>query len=72
MMRPLFFTEVAFYVRCTLSKKEGGMFMENEREEVIAMIEQALQGLQFGEVHIIIHEGQIVQVHRTEKFKIPK
>ncbi|HEY4601300.1 MAG TPA: YezD family protein [Cerasibacillus sp.] len=44
--------------------------MGKEKDEVLAIIEQALQELQFGEVHITIHEGQVVQVHRTEKFRI--
>lgn len=56
----------------SLHEDEGGTFMTNERTEAIAVIERALRDLQFGEVHITIHEGQVVQVHRTEKIRIPK
>jgi hypothetical protein len=33
----------------------------------LAFVEEALRGLRFGEVTIIVHDGQIVQVERTEK-----
>ena len=33
----------------------------------LEFIQEALRGLQFGEVTIIVHDGVIVQVERTEK-----
>ena len=33
----------------------------------LAFIEEALRGLRFGEITVIVHDGHIVQVDRTEK-----
>ena len=38
-------------------------------DEPIEIIRRALTGLRFGEVVISIHEGEIVQVSRTEKIR---
>jgi len=39
--------------------------------ENIEVIERALEGLNFGELHITIHEGKVVQINRTEKLRFP-
>ena len=33
-------------------------------------IRQALQGLRFGAVEITVHNGQVVQIERKEKFRL--
>ena len=43
----------------------------NEDAEKIKVIAQALEGLNFGELHITIHDGEIVQINRTEKQRFP-
>ena len=37
--------------------------------EWLAQIEQSLSGLRFGAVHIVIHNGQLVQIERTERHR---
>ncbi|CAM3541363.1 YezD family protein [Hydrogenibacillus schlegelii] len=34
-------------------------------------IEKALEGLEYGTVQITVHDGQIVQIDRTEKMRFP-
>ena len=41
----------------------------NEDAEKIDVVIQALQGLDFGELHITVHDGKIVQIDRTEKIR---
>ena len=37
--------------------------------EIADQIALALQGIQFGSVEIVIHDGKIVQIERREKFR---
>lgn len=37
---------------------------------VLDKVTSALAGLQFGEVRLVIHEGDVVQVERTEKVRV--
>ncbi len=39
------------------------------RTDPLELIKSALEGLKFGEVVIAIHDGEVVQVARTEKFR---
>lgn len=36
---------------------------------ILREIQAALQGLKFGSVEITVHNGQIVQIERKEKFR---
>ena len=38
----------------------------------LELIRSALAGLKFGELVIAIHEGEVVQISRTEKFRPPR
>lgn len=38
----------------------------------IARVREALSGLRFGEVTVIVQDGIIVQVERTEKLRLSK
>ena len=38
-------------------------------ERGLELVRKALAGLRFGEIHIAIHDGEIVQVSRTEKLR---
>jgi hypothetical protein len=37
--------------------------------DVIEQVRAALSGLRFGEIVIAVHDGEIVQIARTEKFR---
>jgi hypothetical protein len=43
---------------------------ESEREQELAHIRDALRGLRFGAVNIIVQDGVIVQIDRTEKRRL--
>lgn len=38
--------------------------------DVLHDIQAALQGLRFGSVEITVHNGQVVQIERKEKFRL--
>jgi len=38
----------------------------------LALVEEALRGLQFGHVTVIVQDGVIVQIERTEKKRIQR
>jgi hypothetical protein len=38
----------------------------------IELVRNALAGLRFGEIVIAVHEGEIVQIARTEKIRTQK
>ena len=42
------------------------------REDALELVKQALANLKFGEVTIAVHDGEIEQVERTEKFRTKK
>ena len=42
----------------------------DEREQDLQHIREALRGLRFGTVNIIIQDGFIVQIDRTEKKRV--
>ena len=43
---------------------------EPERELELAQIRDALRGLRFGAVNIIVQDGVVVQIDRTEKRRV--
>lgn len=45
--------------------------MESIRDSQIETILNALQGLEYGTLQIIIHDSQITQIERTEKKRFP-
>jgi hypothetical protein len=42
----------------------------SDREQELAHIREALRGLRFGAVNIIVQDGVVVQIDRTEKRRI--
>ena len=40
--------------------------------DALELVRQALAGLKFGEIVIAIHDGEIVQIARTEKLRPPR
>ena len=56
-------------------RNEGGFYMTEQvkvDEEKFEAIVKAIQDLQFGEVHITIQDGVIVQINRLEKQRFPQ
>ena len=43
---------------------------EVDREQEIAHIRDALRGLRFGAVNVIVQDGVVVQIDRTEKRRV--
>jgi hypothetical protein len=43
------------------------VFREQQIDEALAHVRDALVGLQFGEVLVVLQDGVIVQVERTER-----
>jgi hypothetical protein len=39
---------------------------------ILREIQSALAGLRFGSVEITVHNGQVVQIERKEKFRLQK
>lgn len=38
--------------------------------QVLQQIRDALAGLRFGSIEIVVHEGQVTQIERKEKFRL--
>jgi len=49
----------------TLKNLEG-----QEDASILREIQAALNGLKFGSVEITVHNGQVVQIERKEKFRL--
>lgn len=37
----------------------------------MALVRQQVSSMRFGVVQIVVHEGQVVQIERTEKVRLP-
>jgi hypothetical protein len=42
------------------------------RGDSLELVRSALAGLRFGEIVIAVHDGEIVQIARTEKIRTPR
>ena len=45
---------------------------DKDKHDALELIRNALSGLRFGEIVIAVHDGQIVQIARTEKLRPPR
>ncbi len=43
---------------------------ESRRDQLAESILEALRGLRFGSVEIVVHEARVVQIVRTEKVRV--
>lgn len=41
-----------------------------ETEEAIASIRDALRGLEYGEISVIVQDGVVIQIERTERRRL--
>jgi hypothetical protein len=37
----------------------------------IALVREKVEGLRFGVVQLVVHEGRVTQIERTEKTRLP-
>ncbi len=51
-------------------KQKGAVQNEDTAEEAIDQIRESLRGLKFGSVNIIVQDGVIIQIDRTEKKRL--
>jgi hypothetical protein len=40
--------------------------------DALEQVEQALHGLQYGQVTVIVQDGVVVQVERTDRMRLPR
>lgn len=57
-------------VQCKEEQSGDKPNREVQIEEELQQIRQALKGLRFGQVTIVMHDGAMVQIERTEKRRI--
>lgn len=43
---------------------------EDDAASILREVQNALAGLRFGAVEITVHNGQVVQIERKEKFRL--
>ena len=41
-----------------------------DEQSLVKTIRQALKGLRYGTVQLVLHEGKLVRIERTEKIRI--
>ncbi|MCQ8179935.1 YezD family protein [Methylomonas sp. SURF-1] len=41
-----------------------------QQQELVQQIVSILQGLRFGSVEIVVHDGRVVQIEKHEKFRV--
>lgn len=44
----------------------------NDRAPWVDLVKEQVRSLQFGVLQIVVHDGQVVQIERTEKFRFEK
>ncbi len=50
--------------------RESAPERDEAAEETLAQIRESLRGLKFGSVNIIVQDGVIIQIDRTEKRRL--
>ena len=48
------------------------MSHEQELERTLESVREALRELRFGTITVVVHEGEVVQIDRTEKLRVPR
>jgi len=56
----------------TMSDSFDGRAAAQERDEALDRIQVALRGLRFGTVSVVVQDGVVVQVERTEKIRVQR
>ena len=45
---------------------------ESELEQTLDALRDALRTLRYGTVTVVVHDGAVVQIDRTEKLRVPR
>ncbi len=53
-----------------VKNSEPNVDLEQEMQRNMEQVRQALQGLRFGSVNIVVQDGVVVQIDRTEKRRV--
>ncbi len=56
----------------TMNDSFDGRAAAQERDEALDRIQVALRGLRFGTVSVVVQDGVVVQVERTEKIRVQR
>jgi len=56
----------------TMNDSFDGRATAQERDEALDRIQVALCGLRFGTVSVVVQDGVVVQVERTEKIRVQR
>jgi hypothetical protein len=54
------------------SAARGADSNESRHEAALAQVQLALRGLRFGTITITVQDGVVVQIERTEKFRLKR
>lgn len=42
-----------------------------DRPEWLALVREKVEGLRYGVVQLVVHDGRVTQIERTEKTRLP-
>ena len=45
---------------------------ESDNARWLVLVQQQVEGIQFGVVQLVIHESRVVRIERTEKLLVPE
>ncbi len=48
----------------------GASLKQANSQEIAAYIASIVQGIRFGSVEIVVHDGRIVQIDKRERFRV--
>jgi hypothetical protein len=50
---------------------EKGPASADETPDWIALVREKVEGLRYGVVQLVVHDGRVTQIERTEKTRLP-
>ena len=50
---------------------ETAPHLSNPPPDWIALVREKVEGLRFGVVQLVVHDGRVTQIERTEKTRLP-
>jgi hypothetical protein len=49
----------------------AGLLAQSDTGDWVDVLRQHVASLRFGVIQVVIHEGRVVQIERTEKYRLP-
>jgi hypothetical protein len=49
-----------------------GSSSDPELEQTLESVREALRDLRYGTITVVVHDGTVVQIDRTEKLRVPR